>query len=330
MALELKGKVFFLVLLSIVVPVSLLVSFRLSGILYEPPTISETKILGTVNWSLERPSAVIDIGDNLENFYSDNEISSQCLIFITDYVEHAGHYGGNDYVAMIVNVTVTTLKGHIEAFFITFVENYEKSRIDLFEFPQVSKLENLKITNYEEWKSDPLKAFIELAGVDNPRSTSFSTPVYWVLYGSQDQHHQMNLTMEIIYFNGTTYKKLVQPFKLEIGPDNNNSFETATEIALNKTYSKFYLSMQDVDDYYKVYVKENSTIILYVEGISFPKPAFYVYLYNPEKELKVGSSKWDYSHTIVYTVDLTGYWYIHIQVYENYGFYNLTITEKGS
>jgi len=316
-----------LILLSIIVPVSLLVSFRLSGILHEPPIISETKTLETISWNLERPSTMITIGDELKNFYSDKEISSQCLVLIDRY-DDSWEYGENEAIKMTVNITVAALKGHIETVYITFYEDYEKSKINFFEFHQLPKLENLKVTDYKEWREDSLKAFIELVGIDKPRSASFWMPVHWVLCSPQDQHHQMNITIELVYFNSTVYKKLVYPFRLEVTPDNNDSFQTATEIALNKTYSKLYLGIQDSDDYYKIYVSNNATIVIQVEAASSPKPACYLYLYNPEGELKASSSKWDYSHTIVYTIDLTGYWYIHIQAYKNFGFYNLTVTEE--
>jgi hypothetical protein len=62
-----------LALLSIMIPVGLLATFRLTGVLEEPPT-PEIITTETVKWSMQRPAETIfEIGETIENSYADND-----------------------------------------------------------------------------------------------------------------------------------------------------------------------------------------------------------------------------------------------------------------
>jgi hypothetical protein len=304
----------------------LLITFRLSGILRGPLTISENKTLDAASWSIERPAAIIHIGDLLRHVYN-GDVSANYAIFIDDYHGNSWDYGGNDVINMQVNVTASIGKGFIHSANITFWEDYKNSFVNFFEdvaWPkQYAHVENLSIIRHKDWLIKPgLKAFVELAGLNNPKSVSFSCFVDWVLRSPQNYTHQLEVRFELVYFNGTAYNRLVQPFQLKIGPDDNNSFEKAEEIVAGKTY-RFYIGPNDVDDYYKVYLNEGSTVSIRLKGIA-PPALCDLELYDNNGKL-AAYSNYDVSHNVTYTISSSGYWIIRVHQIENFGFYNLTL-----
>jgi len=318
-------------LFSVIVLIGLLATFMIGGIVKEKLTISENKTLDAASWSVERPAAIIHIGDLLRHVY-DGDVSANYAVFIDDYQGDSWDYGGSDVMNMQVNVTACIGKGFIHSANITFWEDYENSFVNFFEdvaWPkQYAYVENLSIILHEDWLIKPgLKAFVELAGLNNPKSVSFSCFVDWVLRSPQNYTHQLEVRFELVYFNGTAYNRLVQPCLLKIGPDDNNCFEKAEEIVAGKTY-RFYIGPNDVDDYYKVYLKEGSivNVMLYKWLSVSPGPIANCDLefYNPECKLAAYSSHND-THTITYQINYSGYWLIRVHWLAGHGFYNLTL-----
>jgi len=316
-------------ILMIVLPIGLLAALRPWEILKEPLTISENKTLDAISWSLERPIADIGIGDSLTRIYS-GDLSANFTMFIDDYDSDSWAYGGSDYLQIQINITASVDKGFIHFVNITFWEDYEGSQVDIFSaesWSQYARIENLSITRYIHLflRGRGLKAFVELAGVNHPRGVSFGCFAHWILRSSKNYTNQLEVRFELIYFNGTVYKRIVQPFLLKAGPDDNNSFEKAQEIAANRTYSMLYIGSNDVDDYYKVYLNEG-----YVVNIQLPKwlPGAIancdLELYNPDRKL-IAHSPHNYTHTITYSISYSGYYYIRVHWLAGFGFYNLTI-----
>ncbi len=251
-----------------------------------------------------------------------------------------GGYGGSDTITMQVNITASTSEGFISLINIPFWEEYERSQIDFFEenaWPKYyAHVENLSITCHYDFLGKyggGLKAFVELAGVNSPKSVSFGCFVNWILRSPQNYTNQLEVRFELIYFNGTAYKRIVQPFLLQAGPDDNNSFETATEISVGKEYSRLYIGPNDVDDYYKVYLNEGQTIsIQFFKWLPGAAANTDMELYSPDGKLAIRSPH-DYIHTITYTINSSGYWFIKVHWIRNLGFYTLTIethTQEGS
>ena len=312
-------------LLSLIIPIGLLATFKITGVVREPATVSETITLEPVKWELERPGGMITIKDTVESFYDDESISLCSSVYLGHYLDFPEH----EISPIIMNVTVTLPTGFVNDVNITFWEGYEYSEVGFFEVHAWPKFyshgENLSIVDYAHHLSgEGLKAFMELAGVNRPKSVHFSGIVHWILGSPIDQTHVMEAAVELVYFNGTVYKRLVQPYQLKVGPDDNNSFETADTIGQGAD-SWLYLGGYDVEDYYKIHVEQGHVISINVSGTLLPKPAFYLDLYDPAGEWKAGSSRWDYSHTVTYVADSAGDWFIRTRVYENYGFYSLAV-----
>lgn len=332
-----------LTLLSIIVPVSLLVSFRLTGILSGPEgpvTIAETITLETVKWELERPYSHIHIRESVRGFY-EKEIKLSQEILIYDYHTESWGYGGSDYVVLIINVTAALQAGFVNNVNITFREDYENSEIHFFEvqaWPMFySHVENLSIIDYaHHLLGSDLKAFMELAGVNQPKSVHFDGIVHWILCNQKNKTRLMEIATELVYYNGTAYTKVVQTFQLKIAPDGNDSFDTAQEIR-EGYYTRLYIGPSDVGDirdYYKIYVAKGQSIKVYVNGTAWswsilhnPAPDFGLYLYDPERNLVVAKESRSYFEIIDVVANSTGFWFIEVRILENLGFYSLSVNQ---
>lgn len=308
----------------------LLTAFRLGGILKEPSTISENKILEAVSWNVEKPFGGMDIKDSAVGVY-DEDVFADFTVFIDDYHVSSWAYGGSDYITIRVNITASTSEGFIALANITFWENYKESQVDFFEDTAWPKdyvsFKNLSITRHYDslgTYGSGLKAFVELAGVNNPKSVSFGCFVNWVLRSPQNYTNNLRIIFELIHFNGTVYKRVIQPILLHVGPDDNNSFETADEIAVGET-SRLYIGPNDVEDYYKVYLSEGCNISIQLFKWSPGAVADVdLELYSPDGKLAARSTH-EFFHPIAYPINSSGYWFIRVRWREDFGSYTINI-----
>lgn len=204
-----------LFVLSIVVPVGVLVSLRLTGVLQEPIIISETIPLETIKWTFERPNQTVDIFKVVETFYNNDGLTANPKIHIWDYVDrpYGGYYFDCLYMAISINSTITNQDGFIESVYVILNKD-QSSQINWmdtdFHFENLSLLE--RVYGY---KSN-MQAYVKLTGANHSNSVYFSSRVDWSLISPNNQTHQMEVAYELTYFNGTVYKKVVQPFQLRI------------------------------------------------------------------------------------------------------------------
>lgn len=210
-----KRKWVSLTLLSIVVPMSLLATFRLTGILQEPMTISETIMLDAVQWEFERPDHYVYLDDKLEALYINDELSATLRVVMGTYTDNAVAYSGADVVTMGIEINSATInpKGFIERVHVVLRKDY-KTSIDWINTNLDFK--NLSLVNLAEGYERSTRAYIGLAGVNHTRSVYLWATGTWILLTSKDQTHQMEVVYELTYYNGTAYKKIIQPFQLKI------------------------------------------------------------------------------------------------------------------
>lgn len=208
-----------LFILSIVAPVGILISLRLTGILQEPITISETITLEAVKWSFERPNHFTYIDEKLNATYSGGALSSTFSVIIGIYDENSVSHLGVDYVTMAVRVnsTVTNPNGFIESLYVVFGKDSQPSLISWV--PGYLDFENLSLVGVTSgWTSEEnfKEAYVKLAGVGSPERIYFRATTEWSLLTSNNQTHRMELLYELTYYNGTAYKKVTQPFQFSI------------------------------------------------------------------------------------------------------------------
>jgi len=202
-----------LLVLSIVVPVSLLTTFRLTGVLREPPT-PETITIDEVLWQMERPSKYTHIEENAENAYTDDAISITASVSIHSYFENglADPYWNRDGIAFRVNINTTTLEGSIASIVVKFLPSDVNSTIYIN--PTFSSYYNVILTRIKGIGSSTGVNYIEAKVSGSP--CSMRLPSYWVFTDQNLENHLLRVNVEVTYFNRTTYRKIVAPIILEV------------------------------------------------------------------------------------------------------------------
>jgi len=204
-----------LFILSIIVPVGLLTSFRLTGILQGPITISETITLETIEWTFERPDHDAGIFDVVEAFYNNDGLTANPKIHIWDYVDrpYGGYYFDSLYMVISINSTITNQDGFIESVYVVLNKD-QSSQIDWMDTE--FHFENLSLVERVEGYKSNTKAHVKLTGANQSNSVYFSSRINWSLLTPNNQTHQMEVAYELTYYNGTVFKKVVQLFQLRV------------------------------------------------------------------------------------------------------------------
>jgi len=329
--------------LSIIVPIGILTTLRLTGILQGPITIAETKTLETVKWEFDRPSTWVDLYQSKpKSLYTNVEASVNVSLYIFTYNEKIkSNLFNSDYVIMNVTVTADASNGYVENVYLVFRENYTYSEVSFFaisyEGPWIlqQRYSNLSIVGYahisnrevkgNEILKDNEKAFIRLAGVNHPSKISAQPTIHWILRSPNNQTHEMEIISEVTYFNGTAYKKVVQPFQLKLAQDDNNSFENAEEIGFG-AHEAYIDDKTDPVDYYKIWLEKDQVIrvekaysLWYSEY--FPRDlqesdqvGLDIFVYDPYRNLKTSLTyPTNATREVTFTADASGWWYIEVK-----------------
>jgi hypothetical protein len=137
----------------------------------------------------------------------------------------------------------------------------------------------------------------------------------------------MNATLETVYFNGMTYRKLVQPVKLETQPDDNNTPETAQEIQKG-THNKNFLGDYDLRDFYKIWLINGQSLNVQAWSESSPAPVCELTVYDDGMNVKAFNNTIDSDKKVTFTADSTGFWLIEINSVspaQYWGFYSIDV-----
>lgn len=207
------------VLLSIIIPVGSLTTFRLTGILQGPTTVSETTTLEAVRWEFQRPGHYTYIDDWLGDEYVEDGLSARFRMVFGIYEENSSVRYGADYITLGINISSTTTKPgvSIESVCVVFHRDSQSSLVDwintyfIFQNLSLQDVSSGRTTqeNYNE-------AYVRLTGLSHPEGICFWATAEWSLITPNTQTHQMEVTYELIYYNGTAYKKIVQLFQLNV------------------------------------------------------------------------------------------------------------------
>jgi len=208
-----------LFVLSIIVPVGLLTSLRLTGILKGPITISETITLSEMDWEFERPEHDMYIDNRLESVYVNDGLSAKFRVVIGTYSANQVVYDGNDIITigLGLNSTVVNPNSFIESVHVVFRADSQPSKVDfLLTHINFANLSLVDVTSGWTIEEKQKEAYVRLAGLNHPESVFLWATAIWSLQTQSDQTHQREMTYELTYFNGTTYKKIIQPFQLKV------------------------------------------------------------------------------------------------------------------
>jgi hypothetical protein len=207
--------------LSILVPISLLTMFRFAGVLHEPP-LPETITVNEATWIIERPSSHVYVDERVENNFTSDVLSAKLSVFIGAYEENARYipfeWGsvGRDGVIFRPYINLTFTQGSIESILISF--HPSETTVALYVHSSVPPLRehNLTVTEIEpsEWAENHGDAFIKAEASRSP--CGLDTQVYWVFDDENNQSHQLEVTLEIVYFNENASQEITIPIVLAV------------------------------------------------------------------------------------------------------------------
>jgi hypothetical protein len=203
-------------LLSILVPLSLLVTLRLTGVLPEPPT-PETITIDAVGWDTTRPAFLKRIDEWAENSYSQSAISASLKVHIDFYFENSLSWGGLDGLMFIVYCNVNLSEGYLHSVTVEFTQIDNHAAIDIdageeLDHITATSLSVEKIVDFVLGKT----GYLEATGVDRPKEVFLRFPAAWMFTDENNINHTLSATTTLTYFNGTTYQKVKIPIQMEI------------------------------------------------------------------------------------------------------------------
>jgi hypothetical protein len=213
-----KRKWLALSLVAVVIPISLLLTFRLTGILSEPLE-PETIALEAVSWQMDRPKLnpydTLHINEIIKNGYSGNYTSMEIGVHVWDYVEDWSWipFEYRDGITFTVNVTATAAEGRVES---VSLRCYVLDADASVEISTVEALKeyNVKVTKMRCYGTHPSAAYVEAEALGS--SCGLFTQVWWIFDDENSEDHTLKATSEILYHNGTTYHKIVVPIILQM------------------------------------------------------------------------------------------------------------------
>ncbi len=208
-----------LILLSIIVPVSLLVSFRLTGVLPEPP-IPETFTVEVVRWNMSRPSDFTTLDESVENVYADDAALVRWSIFIGAYHENNPDwpFDYNDGLGFRLVATANVSSGFIYSLAVKFSKIEDTAFLDIvadLKDPNWVELDNLEIKAVRDsWRTN--KPYIDAMARNQPEYCSLKMASFWVFFDKNNIDHWIMASLEVKYFNGATYQAVALPIQLKV------------------------------------------------------------------------------------------------------------------
>ena len=203
-------------ILSIMLPVSLLATFKMSGVLTEPQT-PETVILEAVTWNMTRPTSFFTVDELVNNSYMDNDNRLLSAgVHFEEYFENMLGWpsDGDDDVQLVgIHISVSVSVGFVCSFVANFSDLDDHACVIFQTTASSMQLQNFTVKRIV----NPLTSACLWASANNQsKEASLSALVYWVFLDQNNADHWMTVDFEITYFNGTAYRRVIMPFVLNV------------------------------------------------------------------------------------------------------------------
>lgn len=309
--------------LSVILPMSFLVTFKLSGLTGGSATLTETVVLEPAKWELERPSHELQVSRSFGATYANSVFVNQ-TVYISGYSAYG--WGDSPFLESTLNMTVQTLKGHIETINVTYADEYLNSTVYL---PIGFISSDLAQTSHKDLLRGYDKAVVSFKGLNSPNSALLFMRSYWLLYSPHNETQSLRMQIKVVYFDGDAFRELVQPFEIQLIADDANSFAEAKEIGIDQEVEGIIGGDADLQDCFKVFLTEGERV-----NVTMVKRAysdhFGLYLFNPYNIIDpvcVSQTQGDtMACSLFFTVDVTGWWFIVVRNLAGCGFYVLTLS----
>lgn len=203
-------------ILAVIIPVSLLTAFKITGIIPEPPTIAETITVDAVEWNMTRPKNYTCVDKIVENYYDDGLSRIKMYVHVTDYTENSEVFG--DCIWFNVNVTAQAQEGFIHSMFIRLPKMGPNAVLYIHLLGPWPKIHNLKTKSIITEGTENHEAYICATRLDQPKSSSIEIIISWHFLDIKGNNldHWTTPILETIYFNGTVYRKVIIPIKIGV------------------------------------------------------------------------------------------------------------------
>ncbi len=292
-------------------------------------TVAENLTLDLVEWQFERPSRTLGFDDFLRIICTNytGDISINQTIIVDNYEDSDSSFGGSPSLDFALDLVASLSRGYVEGVNITFYDDHLNSFVEVWEDSSYHILNGLTLVRYSHFNIGSVeKGFINFGGVNQPRSIHLFNPIAWALRTSHNETQELTVKVEVTYFNGTAYKRVVQPFKLRLTADMNESFENAEIINFGELLWRL-LGGDDREDYYKVFLEKGETINITMTPLW--QEDFDLYLYGPgDRNNPAANStrRSDVIESIEYVADTAGWWFIKVRQVGGWGIYSLHLT----
>jgi hypothetical protein len=216
-----KRKWIAITFVAIILPISLLTTFKLTGIIPEP-TVSEIITVDSVNWNMTRPlnpdGGYCNIGETVENTYVNNEVAVGLCVNAAEYVHdpspEVGPYFGRDGVGFAVFANFSIPKGFGVSLVVKYLPTDDNATVYVETSDYAVIQENVSVTDIRWFGTNENEAYAKAEILNSP--CYLNIDAYWVFDDQNSIDHTLNVTLEATYFNGTTYRRIVLPVTLQI------------------------------------------------------------------------------------------------------------------
>lgn len=200
-------------LIAVILPISLLTTLKLTGVIPESQT-PETITMETINWEMERLTYTVEIGEKIKNNYTADKTAIEMGVQIHAYREEASSspFFGNDGISFSVFVNIT--QGHILSSMIKYypLDLNTTVLIDISDWALV--LCNATVTEMNIVGTNSSEAYVAIKVPNSP--CRIESLAHWIFSDKKVETHQLHIEVEVTYFNGSIYKKIVTPIHLKV------------------------------------------------------------------------------------------------------------------
>jgi len=284
-------------LMSIILPVGLLATFKLTGIFREPLTIAETTTLKTIRWTFARPTQFFAINESLNSIYNNNDIEVNQKVFVWEYLPEREVWPTAQLnLGIEINLTLTSDRGFIENIHIDF-KDFQPSEIVLLD----TMLNPINLSLVKA-RSGKIASYMDLAGVNHSSEAYFNvTMLYWFLWTQSTQENNLDITFEITYFNGTAYKKIVQPFQLQLYVGYHYLKVDALIFDVGEVYVVVLVDAMEHHTPFHMVVSEGTHKIEFPQAIQTNSTTCKFY----DFAIAYGNRQYDSPHSFMLTINIT-------------------------
>jgi len=211
--MSIKNKWLAVSTLAIVLPISLLAAFKFTGILNEPQQ-PKTISLSAVTWKMDRPSRYTVIDNQIENSYIAEGVAIIFYVSVFEYREDSPSrpFKGRDGLVFGVCINLSFTRGPAPPLEVRFQPS-PNSTIFVSRYWLLEAI-NATVIEMREMGTHSDEAYLKAS--TSELSIFLKTQAYWVFADDNDENHQMNLTLEVTYFNGNEYRKVIVPIVLQV------------------------------------------------------------------------------------------------------------------